>query len=61
VRLGNGELEALERRAAALGLKPSVLARNLIRIGLERDYDDALAGAVERVDAAMAELRTLVS
>jgi hypothetical protein len=34
IRLGRGEVEALERRAAANGLKPTVLARNLIRMGL---------------------------
>jgi hypothetical protein len=33
-RLDPGELMALERRAALLGLKPSVLARNLVREGL---------------------------
>jgi hypothetical protein len=45
VRLDQGEVAALERRAAAVGLKPSVLARNLIRLGL---------------GAAVLELRTLV-
>ena len=33
-RLDPGEVMALERRAANLGLKPSVLARNLVRQGL---------------------------
>jgi hypothetical protein len=33
-RLDPGEVRALERRAADLGLKPSVLARNLVREGL---------------------------
>jgi hypothetical protein len=33
-RLDPGEVLALERRAADLGLKPSVLARNLVRQGL---------------------------
>src|SRR3954447_18683954 len=36
VRLDGGEVDALERRAAAIGLKPTVLARNLIRIGLSQ-------------------------
>jgi hypothetical protein len=60
LRLGDGELEALTRRAAALAVKPSVLARNLIRLGLERDYDDRLAGAVDRVASAVDELRAVV-
>jgi len=33
-RLDPGEVLALERRAADMGLKPSVLARNLVRQGL---------------------------
>lgn len=34
LRLDPGEMAALKRRAAAMGIKPSVLARNLIREGL---------------------------
>ncbi len=36
-RLDPGEIRALERRAADLGVKPSVLARNLVREGLRGD------------------------
>ena len=39
LRLDPGEVSALERRAAALGLKPSVLARNLVRRGLDAAGD----------------------
>jgi hypothetical protein len=34
VRLSHEEMAALDRKAVAMGLKPSVLARNLVRIGL---------------------------
>ncbi len=34
LRLDSEEVAALEVQAAARGLKPSVLARNLIRVGL---------------------------
>ena len=34
IRLDRGELRALERRALVAGIKPTVLARNLIRVGL---------------------------
>jgi hypothetical protein len=36
IRLDRGELMALERRAYVAGVKPTVLARNLIRIGLTK-------------------------
>jgi hypothetical protein len=38
LRLDPDELAALERRAAVLGLKPSVLARNLVRMGLQNGW-----------------------
>ena len=42
LRLDPGEMAALKRRAASMGMKPSVLARNLIRQGLRgRDGDGA--------------------
>lgn len=40
LRLDPGEMAALRRRAASYGLKPSVLARNLIREGLRRAGGD---------------------
>jgi hypothetical protein len=39
LRLDPGEIAALKRRAASMGVKPSVLARNLIRDGLHRGAD----------------------
>jgi hypothetical protein len=40
LRLDPGEMAALKRRAASMGMKPSVLARNLIREGLRRGDGD---------------------
>src|SRR4051812_48963273 len=34
IRLDPGEVRALEVRAAAFGIKPTILARNLVRCGL---------------------------
>ncbi|WP_375486127.1 hypothetical protein [uncultured Jatrophihabitans sp.] len=54
VRLDPTELTALNERAAARGLRPSVLARNLIRIGLAPPRDnDELARAVDRLREAL--------
>jgi hypothetical protein len=39
LRLDPGEMAALKRRAASMGIKPSVLARNLIREGLRGSAD----------------------
>jgi hypothetical protein len=62
VRLGNDELVALERRAALNGIKPSVQARNLIRIGLAGERDpDRLSELVEQLADLVAELRERVS
>ena len=61
IRLDQGEVAALETRAAAAGLKPSVLARNLIRIGLGAAGDDELAHVVGRLEATLRELRSLVA
>jgi hypothetical protein len=60
IRLDPTELAALEGRAALLGLKPTVLARNLIRTGLASRGGEALLGTVERLDALVEELRGLV-
>jgi hypothetical protein len=60
VRLDPAEVDALETRAAAAGLKPSVLARNLIRTGLAARNGATLARAVDRLDSAVEELRGLV-
>lgn len=60
IRLDRAEVETLERRAAAHGLKPTVLARNLIRVGLAPRGAADMAIAVDRVAAALAELRALL-
>ena len=60
VRLDHHELRALQLRAARVGITPSALARNLIRSGLSLPFDAPLSSAVDRVDAAMEELRALV-
>ena len=58
VRLDPDEVDALANRAAARGLAPSVLARNLIRMGLQRASDtEALSEGLDRVEAAVADLR----
>jgi hypothetical protein len=56
VRLDRRERAALEARAEACGVKPSVLARNYIRVGLTRPEMDAL-DALDRIDAAVAQIR----
>lgn len=48
IRLDRGELMALERRAYVAGVKPTVLARNLIRIGLTKSAGCEVVDAVER-------------
>jgi hypothetical protein len=60
IRLDAGEVAALERRAAAVGIKPTVLARNLLRMGLSRRADTDLDAAIGRAEAAVRELRALV-
>src|ERR1700759_3781162 len=59
VRLDHDELRALQLRAARGGITPCALARNLIRTGLSLPFDAPLSTAVDRVDAAMEELRAL--
>jgi hypothetical protein len=60
VRLDPTELAMLEARAAAAGIGPSVLARNLIRMGLTTTSTGNLAVAIERVETAVAKLRATV-
>jgi hypothetical protein len=60
IRLDHDEVRALQLRAARAGIKPSALARNLIRTGLSLPYDRELSTVVDRVDAAMEQLRDLV-
>lgn len=61
LRLDRGELHALESRAAAMQLKPSVLARNLIRNGLRGPADLAANDAVDRLVGAADELRGMIT
>lgn len=61
IRLDPAEVKALECRAAATGIRPTVLARNLIRTGLCAGRSDALSEALRRVEDAVAELRALAS
>jgi hypothetical protein len=60
IRLEVEELAALEQLAETLGIKPTVLARNLIRSGLAAGRGDAVARAVDGIEQALAELRALV-
>jgi hypothetical protein len=61
LRLSPDEIDAIERRAAVLGLRPTQLARNLIREGLEpnspRRAPAGLSAAVERLADAVADVR----
>jgi hypothetical protein len=59
VRLDRHELRALERRALIAGIKPSVLARNLIRVGLSSSGSPEAARVVERLAQVVDELRAL--
>lgn len=60
IRLDPDEVGALEARAAALGTKPTALARNFIRNGLGARDGKAVGPAVERLEAALDELRAAV-
>jgi hypothetical protein len=60
IRLDQREYDALEARVNEVGVKPSVLARNLVRSGLAHRHGNAIATAVDRVEAALEELRSLV-
>lgn len=59
LRLGNRERAALEARAKAAEVPPSVLARNYIRMGLTRPEVDA-SEALDRIEEAVAQLRASV-
>ncbi|MGH8961768.1 MAG: hypothetical protein ACRDWT_11360 [Jatrophihabitantaceae bacterium] len=59
VRLDRDELEALQRHAQVRGMKPSVLARNFIRVGLTEGGSDAMASVIDRLEDAVAELRAV--
>jgi hypothetical protein len=59
-RLDVEEVAALRRRAAFLGIPPTVLARNLVRIGLTSPDVVGMNGIVDRLECSVAELRALV-
>jgi hypothetical protein len=61
MRLDPLEVEALERRARQFGIGPTVLARNLIRIGLGAGTAPELADAVRRASDAVADIRDCAS
>lgn len=60
IRLDPAEVAALEAQAAALEMKPTALARNLIRGGLAGCSGDVVARAVDRLEGALDELRAVV-
>ena len=61
LRMDPREVQALERRAYAVGTKPSVVARNLIRAGLSRPADLTLTALASQADALAARLREAAS
>lgn len=61
IRLDPAEVAPLEARSAIAGIKPTVLARNLIGTGLSAPHGSEIAAAVDRLEAAMCELRAAVS
>ena len=62
LRLGHAELAALEERAEQLGLRPSVLARNLVRIGLRAGArEDPLASAIDHLATLLDDVRGIES
>jgi hypothetical protein len=60
IRLDPAELAALEQQAALTHIKPTVLARNLVRTGLYSRNPSALANAVDRLNSAIEEVRSLL-
>jgi hypothetical protein len=60
IRLDPEEVQVLETQAAELNMRPTVLARNLIRTGLAARYDDVLSDAIDRLEQALAEVRALI-
>jgi hypothetical protein len=61
LRLDPDELAALELRARTYGMKPSVLARNLIRSGLTGVHNAGVVEALDRLETAVDNLRALVA
>jgi hypothetical protein len=61
VRLDEAQHRALELRAAAIGVQPSKLARNLICVGLREPNGLAVSRALDRLEVAITELRGLVA
>jgi hypothetical protein len=61
LRLDPAELDALEVRARAGGVKPSVFARNLIRTGLAAGHRDRIAATVDQLEAVLSELRAAIN
>jgi hypothetical protein len=60
IRLDRREIEALERRATQMGLRPTVLARNLIRTGLMSEDLSPVVDAARHVVGAVEELQALL-
>ena len=60
IRLDPAEVRLLEERSAALAIGPTVLARNLIRIGLANPRRDGAPHALDNVQSALDELRSLI-
>ncbi len=60
IRLDRREIEALEQRAAQMGIRPTVLARNLIRTGLHSGELAPVADAARHVVGAVEELQALL-
>jgi hypothetical protein len=61
VRLDPAEVAALERRAKPLGIGPTVLARNLIRMGLGGGGREDLADAIRRAADAVEDIQAATS
>ena len=59
IRLDPAEVAALESRATQADMKPTALARNLIRTGLAAPRGDALPRAIDQLQASVDELRSL--
>ncbi|MCW2495377.1 hypothetical protein [Jatrophihabitans sp.] len=60
IRLDQHELAALDEQAIERGIKPSTLARNLIRAGLQARHNPVLRDAVERLRQSLDEVEALV-
>jgi len=60
IRLYPEEVEMIETRARKLGLRPTGLARNLIRSGLASGGQDEVTDTLDRLEMIVSELRSLV-